>query len=156
MRRIARGAQRVAHSDDNTRGRSTHFSFGEVVEKFKQGASRVDEYSDVLVRVEVKSEPLTLPCKQGQGLGFLVAATVIDKGKLQRFARAIAGLVATIGPIMLAWGVTQIADLDHNCALSKQQEVAIKGIVDTFGMEKGCGLNISVTVGAKGSVINGH
>ena len=43
---------------------------------------------------------------RGQGLGFLVGNTVIDKGKLQRFAKAVAGLATTIGPVMLAWGVT--------------------------------------------------
>lgn len=94
--------------------------------------------------------------EQGQGLGFLVGATVIDKGKLQRFARAVAGLVVTIGPLLLAWGVTQIPGHDQVCSLTKQQEFAIKGVVDTFGMEQGCGLNISVTIGAKGSVIIGH
>ena len=44
---------------------------------------------------------------QGQGLGFLVAKTVIDKGKLNRFAKGIAGLVVTAGPVLLAWGATR-------------------------------------------------
>ena len=99
----------------------------------------------------------TLTCSnQGQGLGFLVGATVIDKGKLQRFARAVAGLVVTIGPLLLAWGVTQIPGDENVCSLTKQQELAIKGVVDTFDMEQGCGFNISVSIGPKGSIIIGH
>eukprot|EP01046_Picozoa_sp_COSAG06_P048253 COSAG06_NODE_7174_length_2597_cov_31.316653_2_plen_147_part_00 len=53
-------------------------------------------------------------------------------------------------------GVTQLTDLDHSCVLTKKQEAAIKGVVDSFEMDKGCGLNISVTIGSSGSVVIGH
>ena len=94
---------------------------------------------------------------RGQGLGFLVGNTVIDKGKLQRFATAVAGLATTIGPVMLAWGVTTFdgqADNGHvaaqtarTCAVTKQQEAAIASVFETFGFELGCSFNITVNVG---------
>ena len=51
-------------------------------------------------------EKSLLQLNQRQGLGFLVAKTVIDNGKLQRTAKTVAGLVLTIGPVMLAWSTT--------------------------------------------------
>ena len=66
---------------------------------------------------------------QGQGLGFLVAKTVIDKGKLNRFAKGIAGLVVTAGPVLLAWGATTNWGPDGAC---KWHLLAVQRRLDGF------------------------
>ena len=69
----------------------------------------------------------------GQGLGFLVAGIVIDKGKLIFVSRMIGALVVTVGPILVAWGSTWSTAGSGNiatkqgqmCALSAAQKHAI-------------------------------
>ena len=103
---------------------------------------------------------------QGQGLGFLVAKTVIDKGKLNRFAKGIAGLVVTAGPVLLAWGATtnwgpdgackwhllavqrRLDGLTPRCAaggckLTEEQQDALEAVVEGFGL--GCNATLRVT-----------
>ena len=80
----------------------------------------------------------------GQGLGFLVAKTVIDKGKLNRFAKGVAGLVVTVGPVLLAWGATTGAySVEEQCKLSKEQKEVIETVVGGFGL--GCNATLLVT-----------
>lgn len=100
---------------------------------------------------------------KGQGLGFLVGKTVIDKGKLQQFAKAIAGLASTIGPVMLAWGVTTMDGdsevMRHaadNCSMTKQQEAALTSVFETFNFEMGCSFNITIDVGQTVSLLVNH
>eukprot|EP01048_Picozoa_sp_COSAG05_P025190 COSAG05_NODE_6292_length_985_cov_1.339729_1_plen_288_part_10 len=91
---------------------------------------------------------------KGQGLGFLVARTVIDKGKLNRFAKGVAGLVVTVGPIMLAWGATPASSRAHqsSCTLSTVQEDSIKAVAETF-INSACAYNLSLVIGpSPGSV----
>ena len=95
-------------------------------------------------------EKSLLQLNQRQGLGFLVARTVIDKGKIQRAAKTVAGLVVTLGPVLLAWSTTQQTD---SCALTEPQRETIKNILESFGLDETCGKNITVSIGADGEVI---
>ena len=91
---------------------------------------------------------------QGQGLGFLVVRTVIDKGKLNRFARGVAGLVVTVGPIMLAWSETTTSSRaqQSSCTLSTVQEDSIKAVAETF-INSACAYNVNLVIGpSPGSV----
>ena len=97
-------------------------------------------------------EKSLLQLNRRQGLGFLVAKTVIDNGKLQRTAKAVAGLVITIGPVMLAW-TTTAGSLDVACTVTTQQEDAIKAVVRSFGFGKTCGLNITMSIGPDGQLV---
>ena len=96
-----------------------------------------------------------LQLNKRQGLGFLVARTVIDKGKLQTTAKTVAGLVLTVGPVMLAWSTTGSDASDSSCALTQQQRNVIQDIVGTFGLDSTCGtnLNIKFSIGAGGELV---
>ena len=82
----------------------------------------------------------------------MVVETIIDKGKLQRVAKGVAGLVVTVGPVLLAWGATTGIAGGSQCALTEQQEGAIRSIVGTFELEQGCGLNVTIVIGPDGMV----
>ena len=75
----------------------------------------------------------------GQGLGFLVAGIVIDKGKLIFVSRMIGALVVTVGPVLVAWGSTWSTAGSGNiatkqgqmCALSAAQKQAIVAFAES-------------------------
>ena len=99
-------------------------------------------------------EKSLLQLNQRQGLGFLVAKTVIDNGKLQRTAKTVAGLVLTIGPVMLAWATTSSdADGSDSWVLTEPQQETIADILESFGLDQGCGTNVTFTLGPSGQVV---
>eukprot|EP01043_Picozoa_sp_COSAG02_P062494 COSAG02_NODE_8636_length_2497_cov_2.251043_3_plen_111_part_00 len=85
-----------------------------------------------------------------QGLGFLVARTVIDKGKIQRTAKTVAGLVVTLGPVLLAWSTTENAA--HPCVLTQPQQETIVSLLESFGLDQTCGTNVTVSIGPSGDL----
>jgi hypothetical protein len=81
---------------------------------------------------------------------------VIDKGKLNRFAKLVAGLVVTAGPVMLAWGATShvARDGSSSCRLSEAQEQALEAVATTFVLNDGCFVNVSLSIDQGGVTLH--
>ncbi len=76
---------------------------------------------------------------------------MIDKGKIQRAAKTVAGLVFTLGPVLLAWSTTENAA--HSCVLTEPQQETIASVIESFGLDQKCGTNVTVSIGPGGEVV---